>query len=143
MLSTHLRSDGRLGELLYTDGGPSTTQTAGRLRMMGREVFRHAVVNLANVLEEALRANGLSASDIDWVVPHQANKRIIEGTTRRLGLPGERVVMTIDRHANTSAASIPLALDEAVRDGRIRPGHLVLMEAMGGGMTWGAGLVRW
>ena len=143
VLSTHLRSDGRLGDLLYTDGGPSTTQTAGRLRMQGREVFRHAVVNLANVLKEALRANGLAASDIDWVVPHQANRRIIEGTTRKLGLSGERVVMTIDRHANTSAASIPLALDEAVGDGRIRPGDLVLMEAMGGGMTWGAGLVRW
>jgi 3-oxoacyl-[acyl-carrier-protein] synthase-3 len=143
VLSTHLHSDGRWGDLLYVDGGPSSTQTVGHLRMSGREVFRHAVVNLAAVLEEALEANGLTADDIDWVVPHQANKRIIDGTARKLGLPGERVVVTIERHANTSAASVPLALDEAKRDGRIRPGHLVLMEAMGGGLTWAAGLVRW
>jgi 3-oxoacyl-[acyl-carrier-protein] synthase-3 len=143
ILSTHLHSDGRLADLLYTDGGPSTTQTAGFLRMLGREVFRRAVVNLAEVVHEAMAANGLTAADIDWVVPHQANKRILDGTARKLGLPRERVVVTIDRHANTSAASIPLALDEAVRDGRIRDGQLILMEAMGGGMTWGAGLVRW
>ena len=143
ILSTHLHSDGRWCDLLYVDGGPSSTQTVGHLRMAGREVFRHAVVNLAAVVEEALEANGLSADDIDWLVPHQANKRIIDGTLRRLGLSAERVVMTIDRHANTSAASVPLALDEAVRDGRIRRGHLVLVEAMGGGLTWGSGLVRW
>ena len=143
ILSTHLHSDGRLADLLYTDGGPSTTQSAGFLRMMGREVFRHAVVNLAAVVHEAMAANNLTAADIDWVVPHQANKRILDGTARKLGLPRERVVTTIDRHANTSAASIPLALDVAVHDGRIRDGQLILMEAMGGGMTWGAGLVRW
>ena len=143
ILSTHLHSDGRFGDLLYVDGGPSSTQTVGHLRMSGREVFRHAVVNLAAVLIEALEANGLTADDVDWVVPHQANKRIIDGTARKLGLPTERVIMTIDHHANTSAASVPLALDEAHKDGRIQPGHLVLMEAMGGGLTWGASLVRW
>ena len=143
ILSTHLHSDGRLADLLYVDGGPSTTQAAGYLRMQGREVFRRAVVNLAEVVHEAMAANGLTADDIDWVVPHQANKRILDGTARKLGLPPERVVVTIDHHANTSAASIPLALDVAVRDGRIRDGQLILMEAMGGGMTWGAGLVRW
>ena len=143
ILSTHLHSDGRLTELLYVDGGPSTTQTAGYLRMQGREVFRRAVVNMAEVVNEAMAANGLTVADIDWVVPHQANKRILDRTARKLGLPPERVVVTIDRHANTSAASVPLALDEAVRDGRIREGQLILMEAMGGGMTWGAGLVRW
>jgi 3-oxoacyl-[acyl-carrier-protein] synthase-3 len=143
ILSTHLHSDGRHCDLLYVDGGPSSTQTVGHLRMAGREVFRHAVLNLAAVIEEVLAANHLSADDIDWIVPHQANRRIIDGTVRKLGLSGERVVMTIERHANTSAASVPLALDEAVRDGRIQPGHLVLVEAMGGGLTWGAGLVRW
>ena len=143
ILSTHLHSDGRLADLLYVDGGPSTTQAAGFLRMQGREVFRRAVVNLADVVHEAIAANGLTANDIDWLVPHQANKRILDGTARKLGLPPERIVVTIDRHANTSAASIPLALDVAVRDGRIQDGQLILMEAMGGGMTWGAGLVRW
>jgi len=143
ILSTHLHSDGRFGDLLYVDGGPSSTQTVGHLRMSGREVFRHAVVNLAAVLVEALEANGFTADDVDWVVPHQANKRIIDRTARKLGLPTERVIMTIDHHANTSAASVPLALDEAHKDGRIQPGHLVLMEAMGGGLTWGASLVRW
>ena len=143
ILSTHLHSDGRLADLLYVDGGPSTTQAAGYLRMQGREVFRRAVVNLTDVVHEAIAANGLTADDIDWVVPHQANKRILDGTARKLGLPPERIVVTIDRHANTSAASIPLALDVAVRDGRIQDGQLILMEAMGGGMTWGAGLVRW
>jgi 3-oxoacyl-[acyl-carrier-protein] synthase-3 len=143
ILSTHLHSDGRLYDLLYVDGGPSSTQSVGHVRMNGKEVFRHAVTNLAGVVLEALGANGLTVQDIDWVVPHQANKRILDGTARKLGLPAEKVVVTVDRHANTSAASIPLALDEAVRDGRIREGHLVLMEAMGGGLTWGAGLVRW
>lgn len=143
ILSTHLHSDGSLGNLLYVDGGPSSTQTVGHVRMLGREVFRHAVVNLAAVVDEALEANGLTRTDIDWVVPHQANKRILDSTARKLGLPEERIVITVDRHANTSAASIPLALDEAVRDRRIQPGHLILMEAMGGGLTWGSALVRW
>jgi len=143
VLSTHLHSNGHLYDLLHASGGPSWTQTTGYLRMQGREVFRHAVANLASVVDEALRANGLQQSDVDWLVPHQANKRIIDGTARKLGLPASRVVTTVDRHANTSAASVPLALDAAVRDGRIQPGHLVLMEAMGGGITWGAGLVRW
>lgn len=143
ILSFHLHSDGRLGKLLFVDGGPSSTQTVGTVKMSGREVFRHAVANLADVALEALEANGLTIGDVDWLVPHQANKRILDSTARKLGLPAERVVVTVDRHANTSAASIPLALDEALGDGRIRPGHLVLMEAMGAGMTWGAGLVRW
>jgi 3-oxoacyl-[acyl-carrier-protein] synthase-3 len=143
ILSTHLHSDGRYGNLLYVDGGPSTTQSVGHLRMSGREVFRHAVVNLANVVDEALAANNYQRSDIDWLVPHQANLRILTGTARKLGLSEERVVITVDKHANTSAASIPLALDVAVRDGRIQEGQLVLMEAMGGGFTWGAALVRW
>ncbi len=143
ILSTHLHSDGRFGDLLRVDGGPSTTGNSGHVRMEGKEVFRHAVVNLASVLEEALTANGLTAADVDWIVPHQANKRIIDGTARKLGLSTDRMVVTIDRHANTSAASIPLALDEAVRDGRVRPGHLVVAEAMGGGLTWGAGVIRW
>ncbi|MBT4933725.1 MAG: ketoacyl-ACP synthase III [Rhodospirillaceae bacterium] len=143
VLSTHLHSDGRYGNLLYVDGGPSTTQSVGHLRMSGREVFRHAVVNLANVVDEALAANDYQRSDIDWLVPHQANLRILTGTARKLGLGEDRIVITVDKHANTSAASIPLALDEAVRDGRVQEGQLVLMEAMGGGFTWGAALVRW
>ncbi len=143
VLSTHLHSDGATNDLLYVDGGPSSTQTVGHLRMNGREVFRHAVNNFTSIVEEALEANGLSPDDIDWVVPHQANKRILDGTRRKLGLPAEKIVITVDRHANTSAASIPLALDEAVRDGRIKQGDLLLMLAMGGGLTWGAGLVRW
>ncbi len=143
VLSTHLHSDGATNDLLYVDGGPSSTQTVGHVRMNGREVFRHAVNNFSSVVEEALEANGLSAGDIDWVVPHQANKRILDGTRRKLGLPAEKIVITVDRHANTSAASIPLALDKAVRDGRIKKDDLVLMLAMGGGLTWGAGLVRW
>lgn len=143
VLSTHLHSDGRYGNLLYVDGGPSTTQSVGHLRMSGPEVFRHAVVNLASVVDESLAANNYQRSDIDWLVPHQANLRILTGTARKLGLAQDRVVVTVDRHANTSAASIPLALDEAVRDGRIQEGQLVLMEAMGGGFTWGAALVRW
>lgn len=143
ILSTHLHSDGRLNDLLYVDGGPSSTMTVGHVRMSGPEVYRHAVLNLSSILKEAVEANGLSTEDIDWVVPHQANKRILDSTTRKLGLDGERVVVTVDRHANTSAASIPLALDEAIHDGRIQPGHLVLMEALGGGLTWAACLVRW
>jgi len=143
VLSTHLHSDGSTNDLLYVDGGPSSTQTVGHVRMVGREVFRHAVTNLAAIVDEALEANGLAAADIDWVVPHQANKRILDSTARKLGLANDKIVVTVDRHANTSAASIPLALDEAVRDGRIKQGDLVLMEAMGGGLTWGAGLVRW
>ena len=143
VLSTHLHSDGATNDLLYVDGGPSSTQTVGHLRMNGREVFRHAVNNFTSIVEEALEANGLSADDIDWVVPHQANKRMLDGTRRKLGLPAEKIVITVDRHANTSAASIPLALDEAIRDGRIKQGDLVMMLAMGGGLTWGAGLVRW
>jgi len=143
ILSTHLHSDGKLRDLLYVDGGPGTNGNVGHLRMLGREVFRHAVTNLAAVVGEALDANGYTQADIDWLVPHQANKRILDGTARKLGLNAEQVVVTVDRHANTSAASVPLALDEAVRDGRIQPGQLVLMEAMGGGLTWGAALVRW
>ncbi|GAA0569839.1 beta-ketoacyl-ACP synthase III [Caenispirillum bisanense] len=142
ILSTHLHSDGRQHDLLYVDGGPSSTQTVGHLRMTGKEVFRHAVVNLAQVVEEAIVANGLTPADIDWLVPHQANKRIIDGTARKLQMSTDRVVVTVERHANTSAASIPLALNEAVKDGRIRPGQLVLLEAMGGGFTWGSALVR-
>ncbi len=143
VLSTHLHADGSNYDILYVDGGPSTTGTSGFLRMEGKEVFRHAVHRLAEVVDEALAANGLSAASVDWLVPHQANRRIIDSMGRKLGLSGDKVVVTIDRHANTSAASVPLALAEAVGDGRIRPGHLVLLEAMGGGLTWGAGLVRW
>ena len=143
ILSCHLHSDGSNYDLLYVDGGPSTTGTAGYLRMEGREVFRHAVQRLAEVVDEALAANGLKASDVDWLVPQQANRRIIDSMARKLGLSPEKVVVTIDRHANTSAASVPLALAEAVADGRIRTGQLVLLEAMGGGLTWGASLVRW
>jgi 3-oxoacyl-[acyl-carrier-protein] synthase-3 len=142
ILSTHLHSDGTHHDLLYVDGGPSSSKQVGHLRMEGREVFRHAVVNLAAVVGEALKANDLTAADIDWVVPHQANRRIIEGTAKKLGFPLERMVVSVERHANTSAASIPLALTEAVNDGRIKPGQLVLLEAMGGGFTWGSALVR-
>ena len=143
VLSTHLRSDGSSYDLLYVDGGPSSTQTVGHVRMNGREIFRHAVNNFSSIVEEALEANGLSPHDIDWIVPHQANKRILDGTARKLDLENDKIVVTVDRHANTSAASIPLALDEAIRDGRIKQGNLVLMLAMGGGLTWGAVLVRW
>ena len=142
VIATKLHADGAHNELLYVDGGPSTTGTVGHLRMKGREVFRHAVVNLANVLGEVLDHTGLTAEDIDWVVPHQANQRILDATAKKLGLPAEKVVVTVDRHANTSAASVPLALDDAVRAGRIKPGHLVMLEAMGGGFTWGACLIR-
>ena len=142
VLFTKLHADGDHCELLYVDGGPSTTQTVGHLRMKGREVFRHAVTNLADVLCEALDATGFSADQIDWVVPHQANQRIIDATAKKLGLSPDRVILTVDQHANTSAASVPLALDVAVRDGRIKPGQLVMLEAMGGGFTWGASLIR-
>lgn len=142
ILTTRLHADGRHNDLLYVDGGPSTTGTVGKLRMKGREVFRHAVVNLAAVMEESLGAVGLSSQDVDWVVPHQANARILDATARKLGLAPERVVVTVDQHANTSAASVPLALDTAVRDGRIKQGDLLVLEAMGGGFTWGAAVVR-
>lgn len=143
VLSTHLYSDGRHHDALYVDGGPSSTGTTGHLRMEGREVFRHAVVRMSEAIDAALDANRLTPGDIDWLVPHQANLRIIEATGRRLNLPPDRVVTTVDRHANTSAASIPLALFEASEDGRIQPGDLVLLEGMGGGFTWGSALVRW
>ena len=143
ILSTHLHSDGRQYDILYVDGGPSSTGHTGCLRMEGREVFRHAVQHLSEVVDETLAANNLGAADIDWLVPHQANGRIIDSVARKLGLAPEKIVSTIDRHANTSAASIPLALATAVGDGRIQPGHLVLMEALGGGLSWGASLVRW
>lgn len=143
ILSTHLHSDGSLHDLLYVDGGPSSTGEVGFLRMEGREVFRHAVSKMSAVVVEALEATGLKPEDVDWFVPHQANKRIIDGTARKLGVGPERVVVTIDVHANTSAASIPLALSVAVDDARIKPGDLVLVEAMGGGLTWGSGILRW
>ncbi len=143
LLSTHLHSDGRHGDLLYVDGGPSSTQTVGHLRMKGREVFKHAVTNLAAVVDEALTANGLGPGAIDWIVPHQANLRILRATGRKLGIGDERVIVTVDRHANTSAASIPLALAAGVEDGRITEGDMLLLEAMGGGFTWGAALARW
>lgn len=142
ILSTHLHADGTLGDLLYVDGAVGQADRPGHLVMNGREVFRHAVTKLASVVDEALQANGLQHGDVDWLVPHQANRRIIEAMGRKLGLAPERVVVTVDRHANTSAASIPLAMAEAYGDGRIRRGDLVLMEALGGGMTWGAALIR-
>ncbi|MFN3475133.1 MAG: beta-ketoacyl-ACP synthase III [Blastomonas sp.] len=143
ILATQLHSDGRHHDLLYVDGGPSTTGTVGKVRMRGREVFRHAVVNLAEVMEQVMLPLGLTSSDIDWVVPHQANARILDATARKLGLPPAKVVVTVDQHANTSAASVPLALDTAVRDGRIKRGDLLVLEAMGGGLTWGAAVVRY
>ncbi|WP_070156262.1 beta-ketoacyl-ACP synthase III [Sphingobium phenoxybenzoativorans] len=142
ILASKLHADGRHNQLLYVDGGPSTTGTVGKLRMKGQEVFRHAVVNLATVMREALDAANLSVEDVDWVVPHQANARILDATARKLRLAPEKVVITVDRHANTSAASVPLALDIAVSDGRIRQGDLVVLEAMGGGFTWGASVLR-
>jgi 3-oxoacyl-[acyl-carrier-protein] synthase-3 len=143
IISTHLHSDGTQEHILYVDGGPSQTGTVGKVRMNGKEVFRQAVQRLAEVVEETLAANGLEPSAIDWLVPHQANQRIIDSTARKLGLDSARVVSTIARHGNTSAASIPLALAEAVADGRIKQGDLILTEAIGGGLTWGAGLIRW
>ncbi len=142
VLATQLHADGRHNELLYVDGGPSTTGTVGKLRMQGREVFRHAVTNLASVMHEVLDQAELEPTDIDWVVPHQANARIIDATVKKLGLPSDRVVLTVSEHANTSAASVPLALDVAVRDGRINAGDVVVLEVMGGGFTWGASVVR-
>ncbi len=143
ILTTHLRSDGRHKAKLYVDGGPSSTQTVGHLRMEGREVFKHAVAMITDVIEDAFKATGYTANDIDWFVPHQANKRIIDGSAHKLGIAPEKVVITVDRHGNTSAASIPLALADAIADRRIKRGHLILLEAMGGGFTWGSALVRW
>ncbi|MFT6509896.1 MAG: 3-oxoacyl-[acyl-carrier-protein] synthase-3 [Parvibaculaceae bacterium] len=143
MLTAHLHSDGRYRDKLYVDGGPSSTQTVGHVRMIGKDVFRHAVVNIADVIKEALEATGYTIDDIDWFVPHQANRRILEGTAKRIGLPLEKVVMTVGQHGNTSAASVPLALDTALKDGRIKSGDLVLLEAMGGGFTWASALLRW
>ena len=142
ILSTHLHAEGRHGDLLYIDGAVGRRDRPGHLKMNGREIFRHAVGKLAAAVDEALAANGLGHDDVDWLVPHQANRRIIDAMGKKLGLPPERVVVTVDRHANTSAASIPLALAEAYGDGRIKPGELVLMEALGGGLTWGSALVR-
>jgi 3-oxoacyl-[acyl-carrier-protein] synthase-3 len=142
ILGTRLHADGDQHDLLYVDGGPSSTQTVGHVRMRGPEVFRHAVVNLADVLKEVLEDTGISTDEINWVVPHQANARILDATARKLGIAPEKVIVTVDRHANTSAASVPLALDVARKDGRIKPGDLVMLEAMGGGFTWGASLIR-
>ncbi len=143
VLTTHLRSDGRHTTKLYVDGGPSLTQTVGHLRMEGREVFKHAVGMITDVMNDAYAATGTTSADLDWFVPHQANKRIIDASAEKLKIAPEKVVITVDRHGNTSAASIPLALDVAVRDGRIQSGHLVMLEAMGGGFTWGSALIRW
>jgi 3-oxoacyl-[acyl-carrier-protein] synthase-3 len=143
ILTSHLRSDGRHKNKLYVDGGPSSTQTTGHLRMEGREVFKHAVSMITDVVHDAFKATGYSADDIDWFVPHQANKRIIDSSAQKLGIAAKKVVITVETHGNTSAASIPLALDAAVKDGRIKRGDLVLLEAMGGGFTWGATLLRW
>jgi len=142
ILATRLHADGRHNELLYVDGGPSTTGTVGKLRMKGREVFRHAVTNLAAVMGESLTLAGLAADDVDWLVPHQANARILDATARKLGLSADKVIVTVDQHANTSAASVPLALDVGVRDGRVKQGDIVVLEAMGGGFTWGAAVIR-
>ena len=142
ILGSRLHADGRHNGLLYVDGGPSTTGTVGKVRMRGSEVFKHAVTNLASVMREVLAVAGENAENVDWVVPHQANARILSATARKLGLPPEKVIVTVDQHANTSAASVPLALDQAVRDGRIVPGNLIVLEAMGGGFTWGAALIR-
>ncbi|MCJ7598354.1 MAG: ketoacyl-ACP synthase III [Methyloceanibacter sp.] len=143
IIASCLRSDGRYRDKLYVDGGPSSTGTVGHVRMDGPEVFRHAVTNISTIVDETLKVAGYKASDIDWFVPHQANKRILDGAARKLGLSPERIIVTVDKHANTSAASIPLALSTGCEDGRIKPGDLVLIEAMGGGFTWGALLVRW
>ncbi len=142
ILQCQIHSDGRFCDKLHVDGGPSTTKTVGHLRMEGREVFKHAVTNIASVMSETIAKAGMAPTDIDWFVPHQANRRILEGTAKKLGIQVDRIVITLDQHGNTSAASIPLALDAAVKDGRIKRGQLVLMEAMGGGFTWGAVLAR-
>ena len=143
ILACQLRSDGRYKDKLYVDGGPSSTGTVGHLRMQGRDVFRHAVVNISEVIMATLESVGYTTEDVDWFVPHQANKRILDGTARKIGLSNDKIVITVDKHANTSAASIPLALNAAYEDGRIKEGDLVLLEAMGGGFTWGAALLRW
>jgi len=143
IIKTEIRSDGRYRDKLYVDGGPSSTGTVGHLRMHGREVFRHAVTNISDIIHETLAGTNYTTRDVDWFVPHQANKRILDGTARKIGLPPEKVVMTVAQHANTSAASIPLALNTAHEDGRLKEGNLVLMEAMGGGFTWGGALARW
>lgn len=143
ILATCLHSDGRHHDLLYVDGGVSSTRSVGYLRMAGPEVFRHAVINLSEVVEEVVKEAGIGPGDVDWLVPHQANKRILDATAQRLALPPEKVIVTIERHANTSAASVPLALAEAVNDGRIKPGDVVVVEAMGGGFVWGASVIRW
>ena len=143
ILTAHLRSDGSHKDKLYVDGGPSTTGTVGHLKMEGREVFKHAVAMITDVIEDAFEATGTTAEDIDWLVPHQANRRIIDGSAKKLNIPTEKVVVTVDIHSNTSAASIPLALSVACADGRIKKGDLVMLEAMGGGFTWGAVLIRW
>jgi 3-oxoacyl-[acyl-carrier-protein] synthase III len=142
VLSSKLRADGRYNDKLYVDGGPSTTKTVGHLRMEGKEVFKHAVVNMVSVMDDVMRQANVKPADIDWFVPHQANRRILDSTAHKLGLAADRIVMTLDKHGNTSAASIPLAFDVAVKDGRIKPGDLVLLEAMGGGFTWGAVLIQ-
>jgi 3-oxoacyl-[acyl-carrier-protein] synthase III len=142
LLAARLRADGRYNDKLYVDGGPSTTQTVGHLRMEGREVFKHAVNNISSVMLDVMQQAGVLATDVDWFVPHQANRRILEGTARKLGIDENRIILTLDKHGNTSAASIPLAFDEGVRDGRIQPGNLLLLEAMGGGFSWGAALIR-
>jgi 3-oxoacyl-[acyl-carrier-protein] synthase III len=143
ILISRLRSDGRYRSKLYVDGGPSSTGTVGHLRMEGRAVFKHAVAMISDVIEDTFEATGYGAKDIDWFVPHQANKRIIDDSAHKLGIPPEKVIVTVEKHGNTSAASIPLALSVGIADGRIKPGNLVLLEAMGGGFTWGAVLVRW
>jgi 3-oxoacyl-[acyl-carrier-protein] synthase III len=142
VLAAKLHSDGRYHDKLYVDGGPSTTKTVGHLRMEGKEVFKHAVVNIASVMDEVMKMADVKPDDVDWFVPHQANRRILDSTAKKLGLAEDRIVLTLDKHGNTSAASIPLAFDTAVQDGRIKPGHLVLIEAMGGGFTWGAALIQ-
>jgi 3-oxoacyl-[acyl-carrier-protein] synthase-3 len=143
IIGSYLRSDGNLTDLLYVDGGPSTTGTTGKLRMQGREVYRHAVGNIAEAINSLLQRYQLTVDDIDWFVPHQANKRIIDGVAKKIGLPPEKTVVTVQDHANTSAASIPLALHELVKSGRVSSGDLIMLEAMGGGLTWGANLIRW
>ena len=143
LLTTHLRSDGRYKDKLYVDGGPSSTGTVGHLRMEGREVYKYAVAKIGDVIEDAFAATGFTAADIDWFVPHQANIRIIDSTAKKFGIASDKVIRTVDRHGNTSAASIPLALAEASADGRIKEGDLLLLEAMGGGFTWGSAILRW
>ncbi len=143
VIGSYLRSDGELSDILYVDGGPSTTGTTGYLRMQGREVYRHAVGNISDAINTLLHRTGMAIADVDWFVPHQANKRIIDGVAKKIGLPIEKTVVTIHQHANTSAASIPLALCEIVRQGKVKPGDIIMLEAMGGGLTWGANLIRW